>query len=73
MIEPNAIIHRAKDKDAMKKAVLDVKNFICRLPNTTLSQEIHDDFDVAYELVMVEKRPIPNPEKPTLNTEDLYL
>ena len=71
MIEPSATIHRAKDKDVMKKAVSDVKNFIHRLPNPTLSQEIHDDFDIAYELIMVEKRSIPNPERPTLNTEDL--
>ena len=55
----------------MKKAVLDLKNFIHRLPNSTLPQEIYDDFDVAYELVMVEKQPVSKPEKPTLNTEDL--
>ena len=71
MIEPNATIHQAKDRDAMKKAVLDLKNFIHRLPNSTLPQEIYDDFDVAYELVMVEKQPVSKPEKPTLNTEDL--
>ena len=55
----------------MKNAVSEVKSFIHRLPSPTLSQEIRDDFDIAYELVMVEKQPISKPEKPTLNTEDL--
>ncbi|KAI9462690.1 hypothetical protein HD554DRAFT_2175805 [Boletus coccyginus] len=70
-IEPNAIMHQARDKAAMKKAVLDVKDFIHRLPSASFSPEIQDDFHVAYELVMAEEQPVSKPEKPTLNTEDL--
>ena len=70
-IEPNAAMHQARDKAAMKKAVLDVKDFIHRLPNPSLAPEIQEDFNVAHELVMVEKQPVSKPKKPTLNTEDL--
>ncbi|KAI9566690.1 hypothetical protein HD554DRAFT_2315329 [Boletus coccyginus] len=72
-IDPNAAMHQAKDGAAMKKAVLDVKDFIHRLPSPSLSpnSEILKDFHVAYKLVMIEKRSVSKPEKPTLNTEDL--
>ncbi|KAI9567008.1 P-loop containing nucleoside triphosphate hydrolase protein [Boletus coccyginus] len=65
-IEPNAAMHQARDEGAMKKAVLDVKDFIHRLPSPSLAQEIQEDFHIAYKLVMVEKQPVFKPEKPTL-------
>ncbi|KAI9567009.1 hypothetical protein HD554DRAFT_2039900 [Boletus coccyginus] len=65
-IEPNAVMHQARDKAAMRKAVLDVKDFIHRLPGPSLAPEIRKDLNVAYELVMVEKQPVFKPEKPTL-------
>ncbi|KAF8554534.1 hypothetical protein OG21DRAFT_1462307 [Imleria badia] len=71
MIEPSAAMHQEKEKAAMKKAVLDVKDFIHQLPGSTLAPEIQEDFRVAHELIMVEKEPVCKPEKPTLNTEDL--
>ncbi|KAI9566710.1 hypothetical protein HD554DRAFT_2040083 [Boletus coccyginus] len=73
-IDPNAAMHQAKDGAAMKKAVLDVKDFIHRLPSPSLSpnSEILKDFHVAYKLVMIEKQSVPKREKPTLNTEDLF-
>jgi len=66
-------MHQARDKAAMKKAVLDVKDFIHRLPTSSLTPEIQEDFRVAYELVrvMVGKESVSNPEKPTLDTENL--
>ncbi|KAF8139771.1 hypothetical protein EV363DRAFT_1497668, partial [Boletus edulis] len=70
-IEPNAIMHQARDKAAMKRAVLDVKDFIYRLPTPNLAPDIRNDFKIAYDLVMVEEQPVSKPEKPTLNTEDL--
>jgi len=70
-IEPNAAMHQARDKAAMKKAVLGLKDFIHRLPSPSLAPEIQEDFNVAHELVMVEKQPVSKPKKPTLNTEDL--
>ena len=63
-------MHQERDKAAMKKAVLDVKDFIHRLPSPSLAPEIQEDLHVAYELVMVEKQPVSKPEKPTLNTKD---
>lgn len=62
-------MHQKRDKAEMKRAVLDVKDLIHRLPAST--QEIQDDLRLTYELVTVEKQQAPKPEKPTLNTEDL--
>jgi len=59
-------MHQARDKAVMKKAVLDVQDFIHRLPSPSLAQEIQEDFHVAYKLVMVEKQPVSKPEWPTL-------
>jgi len=59
-------MHQARDEAAMKKAVLDVKDFIHRLPSPSLAQEMQEDFLVAYKLVMVEKQPVSKSEKPTL-------
>ncbi|KAG8220598.1 hypothetical protein J3R82DRAFT_2824 [Butyriboletus roseoflavus] len=69
IIEPNAAMHQAKDKANMKKAVMDVKDLIDRLPAP--APEIQDYFDFAHELVIVKKQQVSKPEKPTLNTEDL--
>lgn len=63
-------MHQAKDKAAMKRAVLDVKDFIHRLPVPAPAQ-IEEGLLCAYELVIVEEQQIPKPVKPTLNTEDL--
>ena len=68
-------MYREKERAAMRKAVVDVKNFIHQLaafPN--LAPEIpKEDFQVAYDLVnrvvMIES--VSKPDKPTLNTEDL--
>ena len=54
MIEPNATMYREKERTAMRKAVVDVKNFIHRLPTfPSLAPEIQQDFQVAYDLVMI--------------------
>ncbi|KAF8139769.1 hypothetical protein EV363DRAFT_1310578 [Boletus edulis] len=70
-IEPGATMHQAKDENAMKQAVSDVNDLIRRLPISTLAPELLEDFQIAHDLVMVEKQPVSKPEKPTLNTEDL--
>ncbi|KAF8439470.1 hypothetical protein L210DRAFT_3480852 [Boletus edulis BED1] len=70
-IEPGATMHQAKDENAMKQAVSNVNDLIRRLPISTLAPELLEDFQIAHDLVMVEKQPVSKPEKPTLNTEDL--
>ncbi|KIJ60090.1 hypothetical protein HYDPIDRAFT_99369 [Hydnomerulius pinastri MD-312] len=67
-IEPNAPIHQQRNEAALKKAVLDVKDFIHRLP--TAAPELHEELNVAYKWIMVEKE-VAKKERPTLNTEDL--
>ena len=66
-------MYREKERTAMRKAVVDVKSFIHQLPTfPNLAPEIQEDFQVAYDLVMIMIEPVSKPEKPTLNTEDLY-
>ena len=65
-IEPKAVMHRARDRDAMKKVVTDVKAIILRLP--VPAPEIQGDFELADELVT---RMFKKQRKPTLNTSDL--
>jgi len=73
-IEPDAVMHQARNRDraALKKAVLDVKSIIDGLP-VQAPDEIQEDTDFVYELVVVEKQQVPKPGKPDLNTEDLDL
>lgn len=49
-MEPNATIHQARDKAEMKKAVLDVKDIIDRLP-ADQATKIQKDFQSVRELV----------------------
>ncbi|KIJ60080.1 hypothetical protein HYDPIDRAFT_117540 [Hydnomerulius pinastri MD-312] len=67
-IEPNAPMHQQRNKAELKKAVLDVKGFIHRLP--TAAPELHEEMNIAYGWIMVEKE-VAKKERPTLNTEDL--
>ncbi|KIJ59804.1 hypothetical protein HYDPIDRAFT_118051 [Hydnomerulius pinastri MD-312] len=66
-IEPNAPMHQQRNKAELKKAVLDVKGFIHRLP--TAAPELDVELNIAYHRIMVEKED--SKERPALNTEDL--
>ncbi|KIJ60092.1 hypothetical protein HYDPIDRAFT_32519 [Hydnomerulius pinastri MD-312] len=67
-IGPNAPMHQQRNKAELKKAVLDVKGFIHRLP--TAAPELDVELNIAYGWIMVEKE-VAKKERPTLNTEDL--
>ncbi|KIJ60100.1 hypothetical protein HYDPIDRAFT_32524 [Hydnomerulius pinastri MD-312] len=64
-IDPNAPMHQQRNKAELKKAVLDVKDFIHRLP--TAAPELHKELNIAYGWIMVEKE-VAKKERPTLNT-----
>ncbi|KAF9229832.1 hypothetical protein BS17DRAFT_744362 [Gyrodon lividus] len=70
-IEPNAAMHQKQKRvvKALEKAVLNVKDFLHRLP-TAPGSELQDELQTAYQIIMVEKQDT-KPEKPTLNMEDL--
>ncbi|KAF8837940.1 hypothetical protein BDN67DRAFT_908328 [Paxillus ammoniavirescens] len=70
-IEPNAAVHQKRDVETLKKAALDVKNFIHRLP-TPAGPELQNDLQTSYQIITMEDlKQVAKPERPTLNTEDL--
>ncbi|KIJ21330.1 hypothetical protein PAXINDRAFT_164864 [Paxillus involutus ATCC 200175] len=69
-IEPNAAMHQNRDVERLKKAALDVKDFIHRLP-TPAGPELQNDLQTAYQIIMMENLKQVAKERPTLNTEDL--
>ena len=69
-LEPSSSFHRTRDIDALKRAVLEVKGFMQRVPANM--QDMQSEFQVAYKGIVAEriqKRKVK--EKPALNVEDI--
>ncbi|KIK96874.1 hypothetical protein PAXRUDRAFT_273934 [Paxillus rubicundulus Ve08.2h10] len=69
-IAPNAAMHQQRDVDKLKKANLDVKNLIYRLP-TPVGPELQNGLQTACQIIMEDLKQVTKPERPTLNIEDL--
>ncbi|KAG0703070.1 hypothetical protein DFH29DRAFT_918710 [Suillus ampliporus] len=71
-LEPSSTAHRARDIDALKRAVLAVKEFMQSVPGNM--QDMQTEFQVAYKAIVVEKkvRAVKEKERPVLNVEDIY-
>ena len=68
-LEPSSPAHRARDIDALKRAVLEVKDFMQKVPGNM--QDVQPEFQVAYKgIVAVRSRK--EKERPVLNVEDIY-
>lgn len=70
-LEPSSLAHRARDIDALKRGVLEVKEFMQRVPSNM--QDMQSDFQMAYKGIVAEKKVPARKEKdrPTLNVEDI--
>jgi hypothetical protein len=70
-LEPSSPAHRARDIDALKCGVLEVKEFMQRVPGNM--QDMQSDFQMAYKGIVAEKKVQARKEKerPTLNVEDI--
>ncbi|KAH7884002.1 hypothetical protein F5I97DRAFT_1631620 [Phlebopus sp. FC_14] len=65
----NAAFHNDRNADALKQAVIEVKDFVQRIPGG--APEALQEVNVAYKAIVSEK-PTPSKKiKPGLNTEDL--
>ncbi|KAG2132369.1 hypothetical protein DEU56DRAFT_859536 [Suillus clintonianus] len=70
-LEPSSPAHRSRDIDALKRAVLEVKEFMQRVPSNM--QDMQSEFQVAYKGIVAEKK-VPvrkEKERPVLNVEDI--
>ncbi|KAG1889225.1 hypothetical protein F4604DRAFT_1612723 [Suillus subluteus] len=70
-LEPSSPAHRARNIDALKSGVLEVKEFMQRVPSNM--QDMQFEFQMAYKGIVAEKK-IPvrkEKERPTLNVEDI--
>ncbi|KAG1777307.1 hypothetical protein EV702DRAFT_1102293 [Suillus placidus] len=70
-LEPSSPAHRARDIDALKCGVLEVKEFMQRVPSNM--QDMQSEFQMAYKGIVAEKKVHARKEKerPTLNVEDI--
>jgi hypothetical protein len=70
-LEPSSVVHHAHDIDALKRAVLEVKDFMQRVPSNM--QDVQPEFQVAYKGIVAVKiqKKCEKKEKPTLNVEDI--
>lgn len=71
-LEPSSPDHRTRDIDALKRAVLEVGEFIQKVPGSTTDMQAK--FQMAYKGIVAEKKlfHVRN-ERPALNVEDLDL
>jgi hypothetical protein len=53
-LEPSSLAHRARDIDALKCGVLEVKEFMQRVPSNM--QDMQSDFQMAYKGIVAEKK-----------------
>ncbi|KAG2160214.1 uncharacterized protein EDB93DRAFT_1324636 [Suillus bovinus] len=70
-LEPSSPAHRARDIGALIHGVLEVKEFMQRVPGNM--QDMQSDFQMAYKGIVAEKK-VHAPkekEKPVLNVEDI--
>ncbi|KAG1841503.1 hypothetical protein F4604DRAFT_1961164 [Suillus subluteus] len=68
-LEPSSADHRARDIDALKRAVLEVGEFIQKVPGST--KDMHTNFQMAYKGIVAEKKLFRVQKKPALNVDDL--
>ncbi|KAG1864912.1 hypothetical protein F4604DRAFT_1683323 [Suillus subluteus] len=69
-LEPSSPDHRTRDIDALKHAVLEVGEFIQKVPGST--KDMQTNFQMAHQGIIAEKKLFRvRKEKPTLNVEDL--
>ncbi|KAG2139121.1 uncharacterized protein EDB93DRAFT_708493 [Suillus bovinus] len=71
-LEPSSPAHRVRDIDALKGGVLEVKEFMHRVPGNV--QGIQSDFQMAYKGIVAKKVHVPvgkEKERPALNVEDM--
>ncbi|KAI6022561.1 hypothetical protein EDC04DRAFT_334245 [Pisolithus marmoratus] len=73
-LSPDSPLHKNHDIDALKDAVLQVKNFLQRIPGdaTGALEELNAELSIAYKAIVTKKRVLKK-EKPSLNIEDLFL
>jgi hypothetical protein len=71
-LEPSSPAHRARDIEALKRGVSEVKEFMQRVPGN-MWQDMQSEFQMAYKGIVAEKKVQARKEKerPTLNVEDL--
>ncbi|KAG1889227.1 hypothetical protein F4604DRAFT_1950186 [Suillus subluteus] len=68
-LEPCSADHRTRDIDALKRAVLEVGEFIQKAPGST--KDMHTNFQMAYKGIVAKKKLFRVQKKPALNVEDL--
>ncbi|KAG2109745.1 uncharacterized protein F5147DRAFT_150627 [Suillus discolor] len=69
-LEPSSPDHRTRDIDALKRAVLEVGEFIQKVPGSTTDMQAK--FQMAYKGIVAEKKLFyVRNERPALNIEDL--
>ncbi|KAG0703072.1 hypothetical protein DFH29DRAFT_804090 [Suillus ampliporus] len=69
-LEPSSPDHHARDIRALQRAVLEVEEFIQRVPGNT--EDMRTQFQVAFKGIVAEKKLFHvRKEKPILNVEDL--
>ncbi|KIK41852.1 hypothetical protein CY34DRAFT_84670 [Suillus luteus UH-Slu-Lm8-n1] len=68
-LEPSSPDHRTRDIDALKRAVLEVGDFIQKVPGST--KDMQAKFQMAYKGIVAEKKLFRVQMKPVLNVDDL--
>ncbi|KAG1841504.1 hypothetical protein F4604DRAFT_1598121 [Suillus subluteus] len=68
-LEPSSADHRTRNIDALKRAVLEVGEFIQKVPGST--KDMQTNFQMAYKGIVAEKKLFRVQKKPALNVEDL--
>ncbi|KAI6153116.1 hypothetical protein BKA82DRAFT_380131 [Pisolithus tinctorius] len=69
-LNPDSEFHKKRDIDGLKDAVLQVKEFLDRVPGG--EKGAPEELNVAYKAIVAVKQ-VPKKEKPSLNVEDLDL
>ncbi|KAI5991381.1 hypothetical protein EDC04DRAFT_2587409 [Pisolithus marmoratus] len=67
-LSPDSDFHKNRDIDSLKDAVLQVKEFLRRIPGS--GRGAPEELDVAYKAIVARKH-VPKKEKPSVNVEDL--
>ncbi|KAI6140538.1 hypothetical protein BKA82DRAFT_4212657 [Pisolithus tinctorius] len=67
-LSPDSQFHKNRDIGALKDAVLQVKEFLHRIPGGARGSP--EELNIAYKAIVAEKH-VPKKEKPSLNVEDL--
>ncbi|KAI6165390.1 hypothetical protein EDD17DRAFT_225914 [Pisolithus thermaeus] len=70
-LSPDSQFHKNRDIGALKDAVLQVKDFLHKIPGSTRGAP--EELNIAYKAIVTEKQVPQKKEKPPLNVEDLDL